>query len=83
MAILDELFAPIGSCLTPDVAKSLAGLRAPAKVQARMEEFAQKSIEGTLTKEEKAEYDALVSAGNFIALLQAEARGVLAAETTG
>ena len=43
-----------------------------------MEELARRCTEGELTPEEKAEYDALVSANNVIAILQAKARAVLA-----
>ena len=75
--VLEQLIHPIGDCLTPEVAGRIAALRAPASVQRRMEEFAAKSSEGSLTPVEADEYRALVSAGGFIALLQAEAREVL------
>ncbi len=72
--VLEQLIHPIGDCLTPDVADRLARLKAPEVLQQRMEEFAARSTEGTLTGEEEEEYRALVSAGSFMALLQAEAR---------
>ena len=75
--VLDELLEPIGDCLTPEVAKRLTKLRAPKSVQARMEELARKSEEGTLSEDERDEHDAFVSAGNFIAILQSKARRLI------
>ena len=75
--ILDELLEPVGACLTPAVAERLAQLRAPAAVQARVEELALKSEEGALSDTELEEYEAFVSVGNFIAILQSKARRLL------
>ncbi|HSF19319.1 MAG TPA: hypothetical protein VLK65_27585 [Vicinamibacteria bacterium] len=74
---LDELLEPLGDCLTVEVAERLSALRAPASVQARIEDLARKSEEGQLSDPEREEYEALVSAGNFIAILQSKARRVL------
>jgi len=45
--------------------------------QARLDELADKNTSNTLTPEERAEYEAMVDAGNLIAVLQAKARLVL------
>jgi hypothetical protein len=79
--VLDQLLDPVTRCLTPEVAQSLLGLRAPAQAQARIEELAEKCTAGTLTPEEEAEYDAYVWAGNLIAVLQAKARALLTRPT--
>ena len=79
--VLDQLLDPVGQCLTPDVARSLLELRAPAQAQERIDELADKCTEGRLTAEEASEYDAYVWTGSFIAILQAKARAVLAKET--
>ena len=76
--VLDELLEPIGACLTPEVAQRLIELRASPSVQKRVEALACKSEEGRLSKAEQEEYDALVSAGSFIAILQSKARRLLA-----
>ena len=68
--ILHELFDPIGRCLTLEVVKQLVELRGPPSVQARIEALASKNTEGESSEEERAEYEALVSAGHFIAPLQ-------------
>jgi hypothetical protein len=75
--VLDELLEPLGDCLTPEVAARLVQLRAPEHVQQRIEEFARKSSEGSLSSEERSQYDTLVSAGTFIAVLQSKARRLL------
>ncbi len=43
-----------------------------------MEELAQKSNEGELTDEQRAEYEGYLQANDFIATLQAKARKLLA-----
>lgn len=77
-AVLTRLLAPLGRCLTPDVAKALVNLRADPSVQARLEELADKNTEGALTPEEYDEYETSVRAIEFIAVLQAKAHAMLA-----
>ena len=76
---LDRLLAPIGDCLTPEVAEKLVNLRADAVVQTRLEELAAKSTEGSLTDAERAEYDSYIHTLDVLAVLQAKARSVLKA----
>ena len=80
--VLDELFEPVSRCLTPDVARRIAGLRASPQVQQTLDELAAKSTEGTLTDAERADYETYVRAINFIGLLQAKARAVIAGEAS-
>jgi hypothetical protein len=75
--VLDELLEPVGACFTPEVAQRLINLRASSSVQKRIEELARKSEQGQLSNVEQGEYEALVSAGNFIAILQSKARRLL------
>ncbi len=75
---LQRILEPVGRCLTPDVARALLALRADAEMQARLEELADKSTEGTLTEVERDEYAAYVSAIDFLTVLQSKARAVLA-----
>jgi hypothetical protein len=76
-AVLDQLMEPVGRCFTPDVARRIAGLRASPDVQARLDELADKSQEGTLTSEERKLYESCVRTVNFIGVLQAQARAQL------
>ena len=76
---LNRLLAPIGDCLTPEVAEKLVNLRADAVVQARLEELAAKCTEDSLTDTERAEYDSYIHTLDVLAVLQAKARSVLKA----
>jgi hypothetical protein len=75
--ILDRLLNPVRDVLTPEVARAIADLRADPALQARVEDLAYRHHESQLTGEELAEYEALVSGANLVAVLQAKARSVL------
>ena len=75
---LDRLLDPVGRTFGLKTAAAIANLRADPELQAKMEHLARRCTEGELTPEEKAEYEAFVSANNVIAILQAKARAVLA-----
>ena len=74
---LTDLLDPLGECMTPDVARRVIQLRASADQNQRMQVLAEKSAAGTLSTEEREEYEAFVSAGTFIAILQSKARGIV------
>ncbi|MCY2993338.1 MAG: hypothetical protein NTY19_36490 [Planctomycetota bacterium] len=78
---LEELLDPVGECLTPEVASKLVGLRANPKVQARIDELAEKCNDGTMTPEERSTYESYVRTINFIGMLQAKARRVLSIDS--
>ncbi len=79
---LDRILAPVGRCLTPEVARALVSLRTDEAMQARLDELADKSTEGTLSPAERDEYVAYVSAIDFLTVLQAKARAVLASDSS-
>lgn len=76
-SVIDELLDPVGNCLTLEVAQRLAGLRVTPQVQERLDTFAEKSSEGTLTADERQEYEASLRAINFISVLQMKARALM------
>lgn len=76
--ILERLIEPISSSLNEDAARKLIGIKADKKVQARVAKLARKCNEGELTADERGEYEFYVMAGEFIAILQAKARLILA-----
>jgi hypothetical protein len=78
--VLDKLFDPMAKCFTPDVARRLVGLQASPDVQIRLDELADRCSDGTLTAAESAEYEAYVRTINFIGVLQAKSRAILAAD---
>lgn len=81
VAIIDELLEPVTQCLTPEVAQRLVGLRASAEVQHKLDEYAERSSAGTLTPAERADYETCLRALNFIGVLQAKARRLIANAT--
>lgn len=76
--ILDRLLEPVGRSLSDEAARALIGLRADAVTQARVGELATKCNEGTLSADERTEYEACVMAAQVVAILQAKARARLA-----
>jgi hypothetical protein len=77
---LDRILDPVSRALTPEVARRLVALRVDAKTQARIDRLARRCNEGKLTEAERAEYETYVTAIDFVAVLQAKARGVLSGE---
>ena len=76
-SVFDRLLAPVADCLTPEVAGRIAGLRADAATQRRLQELGEKANEGLLSDDERAEYSAYVDAIDLISILQSKARAVL------
>jgi hypothetical protein len=74
--VLDRLLDPLAQCLTVTGARRILNLRADPVAQERIDELAEKSNEGELSPDERAEYELYVSTGNFIAILQAKARAL-------
>jgi hypothetical protein len=76
--VLERMLEPVTRSLNVAAAKKLVRLKADAKVQARVAKLARKCNEGELTPEEAAEYDRYIAFGDFVAILQAKARLLLA-----
>ena len=74
--LLERLFEPVARSLNPEPAQSLFNVRADAKARARVAALAEKCHEGTLSEEERAEYEMYIWAGKLVALLQAKARAL-------
>ncbi len=76
--VLDRILKPVSASLNEEAARKLVGLRADRKACARVAKLARKCNEGHITEDERDEYEMYVLAGEFIAILQAEARLLLA-----
>jgi hypothetical protein len=74
--VLDRVLDPFTHCLTPEVARRIADLRADAEMQAHVDELASKANEGRLRERERAEYNTCRSAFHFVTILQAKARSL-------
>jgi hypothetical protein len=77
VSLLDRVLEPVSRCLTPEAATQLLALRADEAMQIRMDELADKANEGTLTDDERMEYEVYIAAANVIAILQAKARRIV------
>jgi|GraSoiStandDraft_4_1057263.scaffolds.fasta_scaffold729678_1 hypothetical protein len=78
---LDRYFDPVTSVFTPELARKIVELKPAAKDAERIAELGEKADAGSLTDEEKLEYQEFVDAGDFIALLKAKARSFLASSS--
>ncbi len=75
--VLDRILNPLADCLTPEVARKIADLRADVQTQARFDELADKANEGQLSDAERIEYEKFREAFHFLTIVQAKARSLL------
>ena len=73
----DRLLDPVVRCLTPDGAERLLDIELDAAVRQRLDELAVKAEAGTLTDDERGEYDGAVNLIDFIGMLQTKAGKLL------
>jgi hypothetical protein len=74
----DRATVPLLKILERDQARRIVDFHGDEALQNRIEELAEKANEGELTPEESAEYRGYAQANQFIAVLQAKARQLLA-----
>ena len=70
---LDGLLEPLSRCFDADSARRVVELQVAAPVQERIDALAQRANDGTLTDTERAEYEALINAADFISILKLKA----------
>ena len=70
----DRGVRPMLEMVLLEKADAVIGFRADPELQARIEELAQKSTEGQLTDDERAEYAGYVRANKFVAILKRQAQ---------
>jgi len=78
MTTLDKLFDSVGECLTVDTASKLTNLSLPESLQQQLDDWADRNSLGQLGNDERSQYEAMLRALNFIAVLQAKARRIVA-----
>jgi hypothetical protein len=71
---LDGLLDPLSRCLDADSARRLVNFRVDPPVQERIDTLGARANEGTLSADERAEYEALINAADFISILKIKAR---------
>jgi hypothetical protein len=71
---LDGLLEPLSRCLDAESARRVIDFQVDPPVQERIETLAERANEGTLSDNERSEYEALISAADFISILKLKAR---------
>lgn len=73
-ALLDQLLDPFSQCLDAESAQRVVEFGIAPAVQQRVNALAEKANEGALTDDERTDYEALINAADFIAILKIKAR---------
>lgn len=79
--LYDELLETFAQCLDADSAQKVVDFGITDSLRSRIELVARSANEGALSEEEQAEYEALVSAADFIAKLKQKAQQKLTANS--
>ena len=77
----DRGVTPVMQIVLPDRAKSVVTYRPDPSLAARNDELAEKSTEGELTEEERAEYAGYVRANKFVSILTRQAERLDASDS--
>ncbi len=80
VAGLDGLLEPLSRCLDAESARRIVDLKVDLPVQELMDTLAERANEGTLSDSERAEYEALINAADFISILKLKAQLYLASQ---
>lgn len=75
--LFGQLLEPVFRALPREATAEIAELTADPQLQDRIAFLASRCNEGELTADERAEYEALIEAGDMFATLQAIARSTL------
>ena len=76
-ALLERVLGPAGVSMPEETARWLTTLQPSPDLETRLDELAYKNTEGSLTNDERAEYECTVLLGDIISVLQAKARHIL------
>jgi hypothetical protein len=78
ISYLDRFLDPMADIFTPEIAHRIVGLRAEPRLQAHIDDLADKANRGALTPEEERDYKNCIEAADIIGIFQAKARRYLA-----
>ena len=77
-AMLDEILDPLALCLDESAARRISAFRISPTVHARVEALGDLANDGSLTADERTEYEAIINTTDFVAILKLKATGRLA-----
>ena len=73
---LHQLFDSVGNCLSLEAASKLRELRVTDELQSQLDVWASQNSEGALGADEREQYESILRALNFVAVLQAKAKRI-------
>jgi len=76
-SVLSRMLRPLAMSLRKEVLDAVVALRPAEEDETRYHELADKNAESSITPEELAELEAIVSANTLLSLLRNEAKSVL------
>ena len=79
---LHQLFNSVGNCLSLEAAFKLRALRVTDELQDQLDTWATQNSAGQLNANDREQYETILRALNFVALLQAKAT-LISEESTG
>jgi hypothetical protein len=71
---LDDILDPLIRCLDADSARKVVEFQFDDQLQERIDQLGAAANEGTLDDQERSEYEAMVNAADFVAILKLKAR---------
>jgi hypothetical protein len=72
-SVLDGILEPLSRCLDAESTRRVAEFSVAAQVQERVAQLGERANEGLLTAAELSEYEALINAADFVAILKLKA----------
>jgi hypothetical protein len=76
---LEGILGSLSQCLDPESARRVAEFRIAPDIQTRVDQLAERANDGLLSDDERAEYEALINAADFVAILKLKAQRQLEA----
>jgi hypothetical protein len=76
-SILDRFFDPVTRILPPVTAQQILDIRIDPELQSRLDALAEKANQGTLSAEEREQYEEFVEGLDLIAVFKLKARAAL------
>jgi hypothetical protein len=71
---LDGLLEPLSRCFDAESAKRVVEFQVDPAVRARLGVLAEKADEGTISDDERTEYESFINAADFISILKLKVR---------
>ena len=78
-SLLEGILGSLTQCLDAESARRVAEFRVAPAIQNRVDQLAERANDGQLSDDERAEYEALINAADFVAILKLKAQRQLEA----